>query len=106
MECMIAGQNAEEEFAAARIEDVVVPSVEDWELLVEEEHEGGDADPTAREDGKTDEVQYEMRKTKVQYTKAGKAWSKAALYQLSLKLEIGGTCIKSNSGKRAVFDAI
>lgn len=107
MECMIATQNAEEEFAAARMEDGVVPSVADWELLVEEEHEGGDADPaTAREDGKTDEVQYEMRKTKVQYTKAGKAWSKAALYQLFLKLEIGGTCIKSNSGKRAVFDSI
>jgi hypothetical protein len=99
MECMIARQNAEEEFVAARMEDVVVPSVPEWELLAEEE--GGDA-----EDRKTDEVQYETRKTKVQYTKAGKAWSKAALYQLFLKLEIGGTSIKSNSGKRAVFDAI
>ena len=83
------------------MEEVIIPSVADWELLAEE----SDAD-AARDDGKTEEVQYEFRTTKVKYTKSGKAWSKPALYDLFLKLEIQGTSIKSTSTKQAVFDAI
>ena len=60
-------QNAEEEYEVTRMEDAAIPSVTDWELLAEE----GDAH-VAKDEGKTHEVQNQLKTTKSNTPRQGK----------------------------------
>ena len=104
MIAMIAAQNAaEEEMAAALIDDVAVPVVADWEMLLAEEGNADVADAVAPQDANTNqEPPFEVVTTKVLYKKA----KKSELYELFLKLGITGMNINKKSTKQPIFDAI
>lgn len=94
MEALIAAQNAAEDEAANMMVDAPVPTIHDWEMLMDDG--GADGGPAEQE------PQPQIVKTNVKYAK----WKKDQLYDLFLKLEITGTNVKKSSNKQNIFDAI